>query len=189
MSLDKKDVRHELLQIRKAFGSAEVVAKSQLVCEHILQSALYAKAHCIMGFLAFGTEISIDRVLQDALNSNKIIAVPYILSKSEFRPAQFTGFVNLEPDRYGIRTIKGEPHFLEPKDFDLVLVPGVGFSVHLERMGMGAGYYDRFLSQTKGFKLGVTCNALVKDVLPVATYDINMDAIVTEAGILYGNKN
>jgi 5-formyltetrahydrofolate cyclo-ligase len=56
-------------------------------------------------------------------------------------------------------------------------------------MGMGAGYYDRFLEQTKGFKLGVTCRNLVKDVLPVATYDINMDAIVTEAGILYGNKN
>jgi 5-formyltetrahydrofolate cyclo-ligase len=50
MNLDKKDVRHELLQIRKAFAPAEVVAKSQQVCEHILQSELYAKAHCIMGF-------------------------------------------------------------------------------------------------------------------------------------------
>jgi 5-formyltetrahydrofolate cyclo-ligase len=51
-------------------------------------------------------------------------------------------------------------------------------------MVMGAGYYDRFLALTSGFKLGVTCTALLTGAaLPVDRFDQDVDALVTEKGI------
>ncbi|MCH4157734.1 MAG: 5-formyltetrahydrofolate cyclo-ligase [Acidaminococcaceae bacterium] len=182
--LEKKQVRQELLQIRKSFSPQEVEAKSAAVCQHILGSTAYRQAHCIMAFLAFGQEISVDRVLQDALNSNKIIAVPYVLSKTEFKAVRFQSFRDLELDRYGIRSVKPPVQEVHPEAFDLLLVPGVGFSRQGQRMGMGAGYYDRFLALTSGFKLGVTCTALLTGAaLPVDRFDQDVDALVTEKGI------
>ena len=182
--LEKKQVRQELLRIRKSFSPQDVEAKSSAVCHYILNSAFYRQAHCIMAFLACGQEISVDRVLQDALNSNKIIAVPYVFSKTEFKAVRFESFRDLELDRYGIRSVKPPLQELKPGSFDLLLVPGVGFSWQGHRIGMGAGYYDRFLALTSGFKLGITCTDLLTGpTLPVDRFDQGVDALVTEKGI------
>ena len=182
---EKKLVRTELLKIRKGFSTREVELKSLDVCQHILASELYKSARCIMAFLAFGKEISVDRVLQDALNSNKIIAVPYVFSKTEMKAVRFSSFQNLGLDRYGIRSVMPPVEEVNPGTFDLLLVPGVGFSWQGQRMGMGAGYYDRFLASASGFRLGVTCSQLVQsNALPVDSHDQNMDALVTETGLI-----
>ena len=47
-------------------------------------------------------------------------------------------------------------------------------------MGRGAGFYDRFLEETKGFSLGVTCDKLLWETIPMETHDQTMDALVTE---------
>lgn len=182
--LEKKQVRQELLQVRKSFSPQDVEQRSRVVCRHILNSKLYQDAHCVMAFLAFGQEISVDRVLQDALNSNKIISVPYVFSKTEIKAVRFQGFQDLELDRYKIRSVKPPLQEIKPGDIDLILVPGVGFSRQGQRMGMGAGYYDRFLALTSAYKLGVTCVDLITGVeLPVDRFDQDVDALVTEDGI------
>ena len=63
---------------------------------------------------------------------------------------------------------------------ELMLVPGAGFSETGGRMGRGAGFYDRFLEETKGFRLGVTCDKLLWETIPMETHDQTMDALVTE---------
>lgn len=182
--LEKSQARRELLQVRKSFSPRYVEQKSQAVSQHILNSKLYQDAHCIMAFLAFGQEISVDRVLQDALNSNKIISVPYVFSKTEIKAVRFQGFQDLELDRYKIRSVKPPLQEINPGDLDLILVPGVGFSRQGQRMGMGAGYYDRFLALTSAYRLGVTCVDLIAGAeLPVDRFDQDVDALVTEDGI------
>ena len=62
----------------------------------------------------------------------------------------------------------------------LVIVPGVAFDHHLNRMGRGAGYYDRFLTDCS-CKIGVCYDCQMwKEDLPVGCYDVQMDILLTE---------
>lgn len=69
-------------------------------------------------------------------------------------------------------------------EFDILLIPGAAFDVNLNRLGRGRGYFDRFLANAKGFKLGVAYEAQIFATVPVEAHDIKMDAIVTEQRII-----
>lgn len=82
------------------------------------------------------------------------------------------------------------PHAAAPvpdsQQFDLILVPVLGFDQNLQRLGWGGGWYDRFLAgQTKALKIGLCFSfGLVKEGLPAELHDISMDKIITEQAII-----
>jgi 5-formyltetrahydrofolate cyclo-ligase len=71
---------------------------------------------------------------------------------------------------------------LETTDFDLILVPGLGFSKSADRIGYGLGFYDILLKEITGFKLGIAYDFQVYDEIPTDKFDVKMDAIITESG-------
>jgi 5-formyltetrahydrofolate cyclo-ligase len=97
---------------------------------------------------------------------------------------RFEGFGQLSLDRYGIRSVSGTDVVINPHEIALVLVPGVGFAKNGNRIGMGAGYYDRFLAQVdKAVLMGVTYNALLCSKIPVDYYDKPVQYLVTETNV------
>ncbi|MDE0152184.1 MAG: 5-formyltetrahydrofolate cyclo-ligase [Bdellovibrionales bacterium] len=77
------------------------------------------------------------------------------------------------------------PHSI--KEIDLFLVPGVAFDHQCRRLGRGAGFYDKVLSQAnRALKIGVSWSVqLSLEPLPEEEHDIRMDACVNEKFILY----
>lgn len=63
---------------------------------------------------------------------------------------------------------------------DWYLVPGVGFSLDGRRLGRGKGFYDRFLENRKGIRIGLAWSGQLKENIPVESHDCRMDFIVTE---------
>lgn len=181
---DKKEARRELKELAQGFAADYLAKTSQAVCENILRSEIFSRSQVIFGYLAFVGEISVDRVLQEALRLGKTVAVPRIISRTEMQAAQLTSMQNLPLDRYGIRTAPEPVKLIEPAALDLLLVPGTGFTLAGCRMGRGAGYYDRFLPRAEGITLGVTCDLLVRDFLPCGPQDCKVSALVTESRLL-----
>ncbi|MCB0368729.1 MAG: 5-formyltetrahydrofolate cyclo-ligase, partial [Bdellovibrionales bacterium] len=65
-----------------------------------------------------------------------------------------------------------------------VLVPGLGFNLKGQRLGRGKGFYDRFLQNYEGTKVGVCFETqFVTEELPVDSWDVNMNLIITENGM------
>ncbi len=56
----------------------------------------------------------------------------------------------------------------------------VGFDERLNRIGYGKGFYDKYLSDYKGLKIGLAFSTQKYHHLPTDQYDIKMDIIVTE---------
>lgn len=76
-----------------------------------------------------------------------------------------------------------------PGDLAGVLVPGLAFDRSGRRLGRGGGYYDRMLSGLNVFKVGIAHACQMLPVVPAATHDVRMDAVVTEQTvILTGGK-
>ncbi|MGM9582311.1 MAG: 5-formyltetrahydrofolate cyclo-ligase [Phascolarctobacterium sp.] len=182
---DKITLRKALRQQRAQLTREQVTAAVEAVARQILACDAFCKAKSVMGFLAFGKELSVDLVLEAALAQGKTVAVPHIVSDTRFVPVRLQNLQDFDLDRYGIRTVRPPLEVMEPEAFDLVLVPGVAFGRDGSRMGMGAGYYDRFLPQAKkAVVMGVAYDFLLQSSLPCDEHDVKMQCIVSESGIL-----
>jgi 5-formyltetrahydrofolate cyclo-ligase len=84
------------------------------------------------------------------------------------------------------RMIEGEWEMIStqregaPEQFDVVIVPMLGFDESLHRVGYGGGYYDKFLAGQSGAKIGVCFELGLIGSIPAEPHDIQMDTIVTE---------
>ena len=177
---EKRRVRRELKDTAARFSERYVAEASRAVCDKVLQSNEFREAAVLFGYLSFHNEVSVDAVLEEALRLGKIVAVPWIISQHEMQAARLETLQDLPLDRYGIRTVPEPAKIILPESIDLVLVPGAGFTKMGHRMGRGAGYYDRFLAYAKGFRLGITCDRLLREEIPVDEYDRPVEALVTE---------
>lgn len=67
------------------------------------------------------------------------------------------------------------------REFDLIVVPALGFDREGNRLGLGGGWYDRFVAQQpEALKIGVAYGwALVEGGVPVEPWDMKLDAVVT----------
>lgn len=181
---EKQELRKHLKAIRNKLSSAQVSDSSEKVAQHILACDVYKKSKLIMGYLAFGKELSVDKVLLQALADGKKVVVPFITSATEMEAALFTGMENLCLDRFKIRCVAEPVQIINPNAIELVLVPGVAFGRDGSRMGMGAGYYDRFLLRApQAATIGVVYGDLLQEHLPTDEYDIPVHYLVSETGI------
>ena len=93
-----------------------------------------------------------------------------------------------EAGAYGIRTpILSRAEILPPEALDLILVPCTAFDAACGRVGMGKGYYDRYLPRcTKAAKIGIALEVQRVAHAAVDEHDQRLDAFITEGGIYRG---
>ena len=93
-----------------------------------------------------------------------------------------------EVGAYGIRTpIPERAQLLPPEALDLVLVPCTAFDAACRRVGMGKGYYDRYLPRCRNaVLLGAAFEAQRVEQAAVDAHDQRLDGFATEEGIYRG---
>lgn len=79
-----------------------------------------------------------------------------------------------------------------PQALAVALMPLVGFDDHGNRLGNGAGYYDRLLAWRRGRRgapllVGIAFECQRCPPLQAAAHDVPLDAVITERGIQYFN--
>lgn len=92
---------------------------------------------------------------------------------------------------------KGMLGVMEPKDstpvskdrLDAVIVPGLVYDDGLYRLGYGKGYYDRFLKDYQGLKVGVCFEQFRVEALPNKAHDIPVDILVTDNQVYENEYN
>jgi len=91
----------------------------------------------------------------------------------------------LTTNKYGILEPTGD--LVSTQAIDVFLIPLVGFDAEGNRIGMGAGYYDRALTETRDncVKIGCAHGVQQCDNITADPWDIALDAIATEAGITW----
>lgn len=133
------------------------------------------------GYNAFQSEIDFSEVYLKT--QNKINwAFPFISDLNQKKMDFRQGF-QFEKSPFGFAQPVASAPIVELQNLKGVIVPGLGFDSKGYRIGRGQGYYDRALESFKGIKVGVCFSNQIVDFLPVETFDVQMNVIVSEKGI------
>ena len=192
MELNKEVLRKNILKIRKFIEEEERIQKSQSIISTLTNLEEYKNSETIMCYIDFKGEVITSDILNSDINRNKTICVP-IISNAEDGSRHIIASVLKDTESelckgcFGIMEPKSEYiRLLEPQKIDLVIVPGVVFDEKRNRIGFGAGFYDRFLRNVRNdcVKVGLAYEFQVVDDVPVNDFDIPMDIIITEKRII-----
>ncbi|BAE52028.1 5-formyltetrahydrofolate cyclo-ligase [Paramagnetospirillum magneticum AMB-1] len=139
----------------------------------------------VAGYWPLGDEID-PRPLMDALAARgHVLALPTVTQSGgilEFRP--WSPGEALEPGPHGTWHPVARP----PVGPQVLLVPLLAFDTRGFRLGYGGGYYDRTLGQLRRdgavCAIGLAFAAQEVDTVPTDPWDIALDLIATEHGVI-----
>ena len=183
---DKKKTRQTLLQQRRAFSATEKTRAEQQILKFLQSWDVFRQAETIHIFISKTDEPDTSLIIESAWESGKTIAVPYVVPDTfELFHSQLNTFKDLSSGALG--ALEPSPKVriaMNPKNFDLVIIPGVAFDRLGGRLGYGKGYYDRFLEKTGAFRLALAFDFQVLVRVPTEKHDVPMNGILTESGLI-----
>jgi len=138
-----------------------------------------------MAYASFGSEFETGDFIADALAHGKTLVLPRVERDSrELQLHQVRDPARqLVAGVWGIRQPRADLCPPVPaSQLDFVLVPGVAFTRHCERLGYGGGYYDGFIrGLTRRPPLIAAAYSLqILPVLPVSERDQEVDTVISE---------
>lgn len=185
----KRALRRKIIAARNRLSSQEIAEKSKAIATRLFSLPAFKRAEVVMFFLSYGSEVNTIGMAKEAMSNGKQVVAPLTVPKRrELIPSLLKNFdSDLAPGLRGIpepRLDRLRP--VDPKEIDLLVVPGVAFDEKGNRMGYGGGYYDRFFERLRpGVPLVAICFELqVIDEVPVAEWDQPVDFIITEDRVL-----
>ena len=90
----------------------------------------------------------------------------------------------LVEDAFKIKAPAFETEIYKPQPSDIIIVPAMSYDLKGYRLGYGKGFYDRFLPDFMGTKIGLCYSSFMAESLPKGRYDISVDIIVTEKKVI-----
>ena len=190
--LSRPALRRLLRQARRNLSPLQQRLAAQRLHRQLAQHPLFRRARHIALYLPNDGEIDPRPLLRAAQKMGKATYLPVLnawprtrMAFQRIRPGDV-----LKPNRFGI----AEPPFRPTQQravwtLDLLLMPLVGFDEHGGRLGMGGGFYDRSLAyrfrRKKSHKptlLGLAHECQKVDRLPLASWDVELQAAVTDKG-------
>tara|TARA_B100000029_G_scaffold321980_1_gene314371 strand:+ start:50 stop:589 length:540 start_codon:yes stop_codon:yes gene_type:complete len=177
----KNKLREKVLKIRKNLSKKNCKINFNKVFYLVKKSNL---KNSIGGYFPVNYEIDDLEILKEFKKKNYQISLPVIKKNFDMDFYKWSYREPLKINKYGIP--EPESKFLVYPD--IILVPIVAFDNNLNRLGYGAGYYDRLISKLskkkKLLKIGLAFSVQRVDNIPTNKYDKKLDYIVTEKYIL-----
>lgn len=179
------------LHYREAVRGVSVVerrAGARAVAERVARLPEFRRASVLGVFLSLPFEIDTAPLMALARRAGKTLAVPVVFPE--------TGRMKFALLREGKPRLKKNVYgILEPvhpewvKEMDLVVVPGASFTSRGDRLGAGAGYYDRFLvGRSHTPFIGICFDEQIAVHLPNADHDQMVEAVVTPSHCFRGRN-
>lgn len=180
----KQEVRKKYLTIRREIKKREL--KAAAVAAKLFAMPEYISAKTVAIYCSLASELSTDILRRCAVAEGKRVGLPktfgdhmnfYVIGGNEI----------LERSPFGVWEPLGEEEkLILPEEIDLIIVPGLAFDREYNRLGFGRGFYDRYLSKTDAFKIGLCYDAQIaeKNEIPIDAFDVKMDKIITEKEVI-----
>lgn len=183
----KKAIRAQAMNARLELGESERAQKSTAICASIETIPQYTEAKSILFFMPFKGEVDISPLLHKAMKLGCKCALPKCEADRKLRLFVLSDLkCDITPGTYGIMEPKDCLSECSVDEFSVIIMPGVAFDRQGNRIGYGAGYYDRLLASA-GKNILTIAPAFSLQIftqVPQGCYDVPVDFVVTEEEIM-----
>jgi len=184
----KQELRVAALRKRRSIDPEVLAAQSSLVAANVLSLKEYLEARLLVSYCAKDDEVQTRPIIEKALEEGKRVAV--IVTDPRSKALQFSEIESfaddLAPGTFGILEPKRER--LRPvslSEADVVLVPLLAWDEKGQRLGYGAGYFDRALAGARSVaKVGLGLESQRLPSIPTSWHDVPLDIVVTEKRVV-----
>ena len=170
-------LRRRLRARRRALAGSDQSRHSLAICRHLWCSALPLR-----GWIAAYAPFDGEPALWPFIARHPRCALPVVASATRITFRAHRHGDRLRRNRFAIaEPVGGAP--VSPRRLAAVLVPLVAFDGAGRRLGMGGGHYDRrFAAAPRPVLVGIAHALQRVERLPSRSWDVPLDAVVTEAG-------
>jgi 5-formyltetrahydrofolate cyclo-ligase len=172
----KAHLRHKIRAELKEMPAEDRHARSLAICERLIP--FIRQAGNVALFAPRPDEPDLKLLESSGLWIGRTVLFPRLEGSAlTFAPAD--NWAELQPGKFGLLT---PIRPASPREPQLVLVPGLAFNRRGDRLGRGAGFYDRYLAglDTAVVTIGVAFHLQLIDDLPCETHDFRVRTVVTE---------
>jgi 5-formyltetrahydrofolate cyclo-ligase len=176
MADDKKTLRARMRALRDEFAMTigGVIAPSPALLDR------FATGVIISSYIPIGSEADPSAIAFAARERGCTIVLPHVTSRES--PVRFFAW---DPDQplidgpLGLRQPSTDAPEMDP---DIVLTPLLAFDATLNRLGQGAGHYDRVFERLpEAWRIGIAWSVQQVEALATDPWDMPLNGVVTEA--------
>lgn len=175
--LNKSDIRNSIKELKKKQSLDYYPVHSQIIADKIERLPQFIHSQTIAMYWPLPMEVDLTPLIRK-YSTSKSILLP-VVSDDDIVFCQFEGESQMKKNRYNILEPTGKI-FSDIQHIETLIIPGITFDYSGNRLGRGKGYYDRFLSTSKAFKIGVCFEFQLLETIPALTHDVKMDMVICD---------
>lgn len=178
--------------VLKSLSEEEKRRQSAAVVGKLVQLPAYSAASRVSLFLNMSDEVETIPLLRHALDSGKACFVPKYFKGGGMemvRIKDWEDYMSLPVTSWNIKQPADEDireEALSTGGLDLIVIPGLAFSLSGARCGRGKGYYDTYLQMCKKSQdvppvtVALAFREQVVEDVPMDAHDVPIDYVLTE---------
>jgi 5-formyltetrahydrofolate cyclo-ligase len=185
---DKTMIRNQLKSVRDALPFKERREKDYHITTHLRK--FLQSYQTVFAYASKDSEVESFVIINSLLEDGKKVIVPIIQTSTKtLRLSYLKRIEDLKPGTFRVPEPLSADISVSAETIEIALLPLVGFDRSGNRLGYGAGYYDRFFEAYPDIPcigLAYACQEI--PVIPTDLFDRKMNWVVTENGFIACNS-
>ena len=187
--MTKTEIRKRMKLQRNSLTALERSTLNVSIQRSFLLTPEYEQCEELFCFVSFGSEVDTHPIILQALQDKKKVYLPRIDVDTGMEFYQIDNLEGLQSSNFGVPEPLPDPtrRYLQNEIWQtminrLMVLPGLAFDLQGNRIGYGAGYYDKFFGKYVGlsfYKLAICYDFQIVEEIKAEEYDIKADAILT----------
>ncbi len=179
----KQQQRQDVKQRRFILTTPAILEKSQRICRYA--QSMLEDYETILVYSSKHPEVDTTDLIATLLRDRREVIMPIIERETRtLRLSYLRDISVLVKSTFNVPEPIGNEIPADPRDIEAGIIPMVAYDRWGNRLGYGAGYYDKFLTANRDLvKIGLAFACQEEERICSEPDDVRMDYVVTEEGV------
>ena len=178
----RRGLRKEKINARENLSVETRDAYSQNIIKRVIDTKEFQEAQVVMIYRGVRGEVRLKSLETMEESKGKQFLFPLCLPERKMAALAPKGEDAWASGSFGImEPVLEKSDLVQPEDIDFIICPCTAFDEDCNRLGMGGGYYDRYLPNCKKAVVAAVAFEVQKaDAIPMEPWDRAVDLVITE---------